>query len=48
MSEILSEENILLAYRNIKKNRGSNTAGTDNITIKDIVKLKSKDVVAII
>ena len=33
---ILSEENIQLAYRNIKKNSGSKTAGTDNKTIKDI------------
>lgn len=30
------EENIRLAYRNIKKNGGSNTAGTDKLTIKDI------------
>ena len=34
---ILSRENILLAYRNIKTNTGSNTAGTDRLTIKDIV-----------
>ena len=31
-----SEENIRLAYRNIKRNTGSKTAGTDNLTIKDI------------
>jgi RNA-directed DNA polymerase len=31
-----SEENIRLAYRNIKTNKGSNTAGVDNLTIKDI------------
>lgn len=36
---ISCEENIRLAYRNIKKNRGSNTAGTDNLTIKDIKKM---------
>ena len=31
MSYILKKENILLAYRNIKTNTGSNTAGTDNL-----------------
>lgn len=30
---ISNEENILLAYRNIKKNKGSTTVGTDNIDI---------------
>ncbi|ADC52132.1 group II intron reverse transcriptase/maturase (plasmid) [Alkalihalophilus pseudofirmus OF4] len=30
---ILSEENIMLAYRNIKKNTGSKTKGTDGYTI---------------
>ena len=33
MSLILSRENILLAYRNIKTNAGSKTAGTDGLTI---------------
>ena len=36
MDIILSRENILLAYRNIKANTGSNTPGTDRLTIKDI------------
>ena len=36
MDLITSKENILLAYRNIKKNTGINTSGTDNRTIKDI------------
>lgn len=31
-----SEDNIRLAYRNIKRNTGSNTSGTDGLTIKDI------------
>ena len=31
-----SKENIRLAYRNIKRNTGSKTAGTDKLTIKDI------------
>lgn len=42
---ILSEENIQLAYRNIKKNSGSKTAGTDGKTIKDIAKWKPQTVV---
>lgn len=33
---IESEPNILLAYRNIKKNKGSKTAGTNKTTIIDI------------
>ena len=36
MTLILSRENILLAYRNIKANDGSNTPGTDKLTINDI------------
>lgn len=34
MSLVTSEENILLAYRNISKNKGSKTAGTDGKTIR--------------
>lgn len=30
---ITSANNIMLAYKNIKRNTGSFTAGTDNITI---------------
>ena len=45
MDLILSRENILLAYRNIKANDGSNTPGTDKLTIKDIGKLPSDVVV---
>ena len=36
MSLMLKRENILLAYRNIKANTGSKTAGTDKLTIGDI------------
>ena len=36
MDLILSRDNILLAYRNIKANGGSYTAGTDNRNISDI------------
>lgn len=32
---ITSKENILLAYRNIKTNKGSRTKGTDNLSIED-------------
>lgn len=46
MEVILSEENILLAYRNIKANTGSNTAGTDGLTIKDIGRLTPEEVIS--
>lgn len=42
---ILSENNILLAYRNIKNNEGSATPGTDNLTINDIAKLSPEEVI---
>lgn len=45
MHIILKRENILLAYRNIKTNTGSNTAGTDGLTIKDIGRLSADSVV---
>lgn len=45
MGIILSRENILLAYRNIKTNTGSNTAGTDKLTIKNIGSLPAEEVV---
>ena len=42
---ITAEENIKLAYRNIKKNSGSKTAGTDNKTIKDIAKFSEIEII---
>ena len=45
MPLILKRENILLAYRNIKTNTGSKTAGTDQLTIGDIGKLSPDEVV---
>lgn len=36
LSLIQSDENIKLAYRNLKKNKGSKTPGTDGMTISDI------------
>lgn len=48
MEIISSEENIRLAYRNIKRNSGSYTSGTDNLNIKDIEKLSFEKLVEII
>ena len=44
MPLVLSRENILLAYRNIKNNTGSYTAGTDKLTIADIGKFTPEEV----
>jgi len=43
MQYIISDENLLLAYRNIKRNKGSYTAGIDKLTIKDIEKLSTNE-----
>lgn len=43
MPIILSEQNIRLAYRNLKKNSGSKTAGTDKKTIKNLETWKEPD-----
>jgi len=40
-----SNANIRLAYRNIKRNSGSKTAGTDQLTIQDIKYLTVDDVI---
>jgi group II intron reverse transcriptase/maturase len=45
MQYVLMEENIKLAYRNIKKNDGSKTAGVDNRTIKNLAKLSAEKLV---
>ena len=45
---ITTEENIRLAYRNLKKNAGSKTPGTDNKTITDIAKLDEQELVKIV
>ncbi len=42
---ITSRENILLSYRTVKSNKGSNTPGTDRKTIKDIQKLTDDELV---
>lgn len=43
-----SNENIRLAYRNIKRNTGSKTAGYDGLTIKDVKQLSVSSVVSTI
>ena len=42
---IFSEQNILLAYRNIKANKGTMTPGTDGQVIKDIANLSPERMV---
>lgn len=48
MEIIESEENIKLAYRTIKKNTGSNTAGVDKRTIVSLSKLSEEEYVRMI
>ena len=48
MEIIMLEDNIKLAYRNIKKNHGSKTAGIDGKTIEDIEKLPIEKFIKII
>ena len=42
---ITQEENIRLAYRNLKKNAGSKTPGTDGKTIRDLAKLSEVELI---
>ena len=42
---IASENNIKMAYRNLKTNSGSNTAGVDGMTFEDIDKLSESELV---
>mgnify|MGYP002617519764 CR=1 FL=1 len=48
MEIIESEENIKLAYRTIKTNTGSDTAGVDKRTINDLAKLNEEEYVRLI
>jgi len=41
-------ENIRLAYRNLKGNHGSNTAGTDGRTIKDLERLSDERLLSLV
>ncbi len=45
MKWISSDENIRLAYRNIKRNTGSKTAGTNKLTIEDVKSLSVEEVI---
>lgn len=45
---IISEENIKLAYRNLKNNKGSATAGTDNKTIRHLSVMDEQKLVEIV
>jgi len=42
------DENMLLAYRNLRKNRGSKTPGVDNKTIADLSKLSDKQMIKVV
>lgn len=48
MELIANENNIKLAYRNIKRNGGSNTPGVDKLNIHDIEKVDAEKYVEII
>lgn len=48
MEIIRQKENILLALRNIRANKGSKTAGTDGYTIDDILKLPEERLIAMV
>ena len=45
MDIIQSDENIMLAYRNIKRNGGSLTSGTDGRTIEDLEILSTEELI---
>ena len=45
---VSSEENIKLAYRNIKRNKGSVTSGVDGLNIRDIEKISEDKFVSIV
>lgn len=42
---IISRENILLAYRNLKDNEGSETPGVDGLTIRDLARMSGDELV---
>ena len=43
MQTIQKRENILLAYRSIKRNKGGQTPGTDGKTIKDVERMTEEE-----
>jgi group II intron reverse transcriptase/maturase len=48
MTIITADNNILLAYRNIKRNNGSATSGVDGVTINDIEKLSTHEFIEMV
>ena len=45
MDIVISKENIILALRNLSKNKGSKTAGTDNKTIEYLLNFKNDELI---
>ncbi|MGM9963251.1 MAG: group II intron reverse transcriptase/maturase [Holdemanella porci] len=45
---IISENNIKLAYRNMRKNEGGKTPGVDGMTIKDLNKMEENEFVLVV
>ena len=48
ISIITTEENIRLAYRNLKKNAGSRTPGTDGKTITNLAKMSEAELIHVV
>ena len=48
ISIITTEENIRLAYRNLKKNTGSKTPGTDGKNIADLAKMSEAELIHVV
>lgn len=48
MQYVLLDENIKLAYRNLKKNAGSKTAGTDKKTIKHLAAMSEEQLLKLV
>lgn len=48
ISIITTEENIKLAYRNLKKNAGSKTPGTDGKTIAELAKMSEAELIQVV
>lgn len=48
MEIISNKDNIRLAYRNIKRNSGSYTSGTDHLNIRDIERMSAETLIEII
>lgn len=42
---VVCQENILLAYRNVRGNKGADTPGTDGLTMKDVDSMTAKEVI---